>query len=61
MDMKPLSSQSVDALSRLLAETKSELCDLRFQLASHQLSRVHTVRELRKRIANIQRVLRLKK
>lgn len=61
MDIKTLTTQSVEALQRLLAETEGELRDLRFQLASHQLKQVRTVRELRKRVANIQRVLREKK
>ena len=60
MDIKTLSTQSVEALRRLLAETESELKDLRFQLASNQLKQVRTVRVLRKHVANIQRVLREK-
>lgn len=61
MDIKTLSTQSVEELNKLLAETEGEIRDLRFQLASHQLKQVRNVRELRKRRANIQRVLREKK
>lgn len=61
MDIKTLSTQTVEALERLLAEIESELRDLRFQLASHQLKQVRTVRVLRKRAANVLRVLCEKK
>jgi ribosomal protein L29 len=61
MDIKTLSTQTAEALERLLAETESDLRDLRFQLASHQLKGVRTVRERRKFAANIRRVLREKK
>jgi len=61
MDIKTLSTQSVEMLARMLAETEGELRELRFRLASHQLKQVREVRELRKRVANIQRLLCEKK
>ncbi|OGL96101.1 50S ribosomal protein L29 [Candidatus Uhrbacteria bacterium RIFOXYB12_FULL_58_10] len=61
MDIKTLSTQSAEALERLLAETETELRELRFRLASHQLKQVRQVRELRKRAANIHRILCEKK
>lgn len=61
MDIKTLSSQTVEALQRQLAETEGELRDLRFQIASHQLKEVRKVRESRKLVANIRRILREKK
>lgn len=61
MDVKTLRSQTVEALNRSLAEAENEMRESRFQLASHQLKQVRTVRELRKSIARLQMVLREKK
>lgn len=61
MDLKTLRTQSVEALTRELAEAEGEKREFRFKLASHQLKQVRSVRDLRKTIAHIQMVLREKK
>ena len=53
MDVKTLRTQTSEALVRSLAESERALHDLRFQIASHQLKSVRTVRELRRDIARL--------
>lgn len=61
MDIKTLTSQTSEALTRMVAEAEAELRDLRFQMASNRLKQVRKVRELRKQVANVRRVLSEKK
>lgn len=48
----------VDQIETRLAETKEELFNLRFQLATGQLDNYRQVRHLRREVARIRTVLR---
>lgn len=58
MDLKTLRTKSKEALTRDLSEAEGQLCDMRFQIASHQLKQVRSVREVRRNIARLRLVLR---
>lgn len=50
----------MEDLNKQLAEAERELCEFRFQLASHQMKQVRKVRALKKSIANLRRQLAAK-
>jgi len=53
-----LREMSQDELNQNLADLKSELFNLRFQLATGQLENPMRIREVRKNIARIKTILR---
>lgn len=58
MDLKTLRTKTKEALARELSEAEVSLREMRFQIASHQLKQVRSVREVRKTIARLRLVLR---
>jgi|GEM_PF-319692 len=57
MDMKDLQNKNEGELHKLLAEERTKLRDLRFQVSSEQHKQVHNVRVVRKSIARIMTLL----
>lgn len=58
MKANQLREMSQDELNQNLADLKSELFNLRFQLATGQLENPMRIREVRKNIARIKTILR---
>lgn len=58
MKANQLREMSQDELNQNLADLKSELFNLRFQLATGQLENPMRIREVRKNIARVKTVLR---
>ncbi len=58
MDIKELKLKSVDELKRLAKELRSELRDMRFKVATRQLTKVRNVRKGKKDLARIETLLR---
>ncbi len=58
MDIKELKLKSVDELKRLAKEQRSELRDMRFKVATRQLTKVRNVRKGKKDLARIETLLR---
>ncbi|MGQ0848474.1 MAG: 50S ribosomal protein L29 [Actinomycetota bacterium] len=58
MKTAELRDLDMEALGRELAEAKSELFNLRFQLATNQLDNTARLRHVRRQIARIATVLR---
>ena len=55
--MNELNSKSVDDLQKDLVAAKKELFNLRFQNATNQLDNTSRIKDVRKNIARIQRVI----
>jgi len=53
MKFKELKIKSITELQKILAESREQLRDLRFKVASKQLKNVREIREIRKRIVRI--------
>ena len=60
MKANELRELSVEALNKKLDELKSELFNLRFKLAVHQLENPHKIPEVKHDIARVMTVLREK-
>lgn len=58
MKANQLREMSQDELNQNLAEFKSELFNLRFQLATGQLENPMRIREVKKNIARVKTILR---
>ena len=58
MKARDLNENSVPELNKRLAELKSELFNLRFQLATGQLQNPMTIKACKKDIARIKTILR---
>jgi ribosomal protein L29 len=58
MDRKTFASLDEKQLQKELQDRLAQRMDFRFQLSSHQLSRVRDVRKVRKEIAQIKTLLR---
>lgn len=58
MDLKTLRTKTKEAVTRELSDAEGQLREMRFQIASHQLKQVRTVREVRRNIARLRQVLR---
>jgi large subunit ribosomal protein L29 len=59
-EFKTMSESTVDELQKKAGELKTELFNLRFQLATGQLENPMRIREVKKSIAQIKTVLREK-
>lgn len=59
-EFKTMSESTVDELQKKAGELKTELFNLRFQLATGQLENPMQIREVKKSIAQIKTVLREK-
>ncbi len=57
---KELQSMTVDELAEALDEAKDELFNLRFQLATNQLTNTSRIGEVRRQIARIKTMVREK-
>ena len=57
---KDIRTKTIDELTDELAQLKKEQFNLRFQAATGQLEKTHRVDEIRKDIARIKTVLRVK-
>lgn len=57
MDIKDLQNKNEGELHKLLAEERTKLRDLRFQVSSEQHKQVHDIRVVRKSIAQIMTLL----
>jgi large subunit ribosomal protein L29 len=58
---KEIREMNVDELAGKLKELKSELLNLRFQLAINQLDNPHKIEETKRNIARVMTVIREKK
>ena len=58
--LKKLNDMSAEQLAEELVSAKKELFNLRFQNATNQLSNTARIAEVRRNIARIQTVIRLK-
>ncbi len=61
MKAKEIREMNVDELAGKLKELKSELLNLRFQLAINQLDNPHKIEETKRNIARVMTVIREKK
>ena len=57
MNIKEIKDKTNDELVKIVAESKEELFDLRFQKATGQIENPMRIRELKKTIARIKTVL----
>lgn len=57
MNIKEIKDKTNDELVKIIAESKEELFDLRFQKATGQIENPMRIRELKKTIARIKTVL----
>ena len=57
MDTKQLRMKSPDELKRLTLELRAELRDMRFKVATRQLSKVRELRKVRQQLARIATLL----
>ena len=57
-ELKEMMNRSVEELSTELQNKKSELFNLRFQLATGQLQNTAAIRECKKDIARVQTIIR---
>lgn len=58
MKYQELKGKTVDELTKLIAERKKEVFNLRFRKATGELDKTHRFSEVRKEIARIQTYLR---
>lgn len=61
MKAKEIREMNVDELAGKLKELKSELLNLRFQLAINQLDNPHKIEETKRNIARVLTIIREKK
>lgn len=61
MKIKEIREMSVDALNDKLKELKTELFNLRFQLAINQLENTNRIPEVKRDIARVMTILQEKK
>lgn len=61
MKAKEIREMNVDELAGKLKELKSELLNLRFQLAINQLDNPHKIEETKRNIARVMTIIREKK
>jgi len=59
-ELKELKLKSVNELHKILASSREKLRDLRFKTSQNQLKNIREVRELKKKIARIMTLLKLK-
>ena len=57
-ELTELKSKSIEELNTLLKDKKSELFNLRFQLATGQLQNTAAIRECKKDIARVKTIIR---
>jgi large subunit ribosomal protein L29 len=58
MDLKQLKTKSVKELSKLLAEYREKLRDLRFKVSAKQLKNIKEIKGVKKTIARILTLLK---
>ena len=57
MEAKDLREKTREELEKMLVESQDELRSYRYQISSNQLSQVHKVGDVRKRITRIKTIL----
>ncbi|HBK34038.1 TPA: 50S ribosomal protein L29 [Candidatus Uhrbacteria bacterium] len=60
MSKKEMQTMDVVQLQKEIQDRQAQKMDFRFQISSHQLSRVRQVRKVRKEIAQLKTLLRQK-